>query len=86
MSWRPSRQPCDDGINSRKLCHHPDFNGLHVEIAENRVNLRGHEIGGRQMNTGHAARVLRGEGRNDGGAVDTERSERLQVRLDAGAA
>ena len=38
------------------------------------------------MDCGDALRILRGERCNDAGAVDAERSEGLQVRLDAGAA
>ena len=37
------------------------------------------------MNAADATCVLRGQSRDDGGAVDAERRERLQVGLDAGA-
>ncbi len=43
---RPSRQPCSNGVDHGRLRHHPDLDGLDVEIAEHRVDLRGHELGG----------------------------------------
>ena len=86
MLWRPPRQPCGDGIDGGKPRHHPDLDGVDVEIAENRVDLRGHEVGGHNMNATDATCVLSGQGGDDRRAVDTERGKRLQVRLDAGAA
>ncbi len=86
MFWRPARQPRGDGVDGRKLRHHPDLDRVDVEIAENRIELRGHEIGGHLMDAADAARVLRGQGRDDGGAVDAERGKGLEVGLDAGAA
>jgi len=86
MFWRPPCQPCGDGIDGGKLCRHPDLDGIDLKIAENRVDLRGHEAGGHRMNAADAARVLSGQGRDDGRAVNAERGKRLQVGLDAGAA
>ena len=86
MFRRPSLQPRGDGLDRRHLRHHPDLDGIDVEIAENRVDLRGDEIGGHLMNAGDALGVLRGQGRDHGGAIDAERRKRLQVGLDAGAA
>jgi len=37
------------------------------------------------MNAGDAARVLRGQGGDDGGAIDAERGKALEVGLDTGA-
>ena len=68
------------------LRHHADLDRLDVEIAEHRVDLRGHEIRRHLMNAGDAFGVLRGERGDDGRAVDAEGGKRLQIRLDAGAA
>ena len=85
MRGRPTRECGDDGIDGRKLRHHPDLDGLDVEIAEHGVHLRSHEIRRHRMNPAHAACVLGGQGGDDRGAVDAERRKRLQVGLDAGA-
>src|SRR5882757_5144589 len=86
MPWRPTSKPGFDGVDHRVLRNHADLHRLHVEIAEHRIDLRGHEVRGHLMNAGDALRVLRGERGDDGRAVDAEGGERLQVRLDAGAA
>ena len=46
MFGRPARERRHDGIDGRELRHHADLDGLDVEIAEHRIDLRGHEIGG----------------------------------------
>ena len=78
-------KPCGDGVDGRKLRHHADLDGADGKIAENRIDLRGDEIGRHRMDAGDAARVLRGQRGDHGGAIDAERGKALQVGLDAGA-
>ncbi len=86
MSGRPALKASRDGVDGRKLRHHADLDSADGKVAENRIDLRGDEIAGHLMDAGDAACVLRGQGRYDGGAVDTERGKGLEVGLDAGAA
>ena len=79
-------QPCDDRVDRIDARDHADLHRLHVEVGEHRIDLRGDEIRRRVVDAGHALRVLRGQRGDDGGTVDAERGERLQVGLDAGAA
>jgi hypothetical protein len=48
--------------------------------------LRDHQIGGEREYGRDADRILRGDRGDRARAVDAERRERLEVRLDAGAA
>ena len=54
-----------------------------VEIGKHRVYLRSDELRRHLVDAADACGVLRGQRRDDGGAVDTERGKRLQVGLDA---
>src|SRR5258708_27076682 len=81
---RPALEPCDDGIDGRKLRHHPALDGLDVEIAENRIDLSGHEVRRHQMDAADTARILSGQRRDHRSALDAERRERLPVGLDPG--
>jgi hypothetical protein len=74
-----------DGIDDGKLCRHADLTASTWRSLKT-ADLRGHEAGGHRMNAADAIRVLSGQGRDDGRAVDAERGKRLQVGLDAGAA
>ena len=85
MFWRPSLKRRRDGFDGRCLRHHPDLDGIDVEIAENRVDLRGDEIGGHVMNAGTPRVFCAVSAVIDGRAIDAERRKRLQVGLDAGA-
>ena len=77
----------DDGLDGRALRHHADLDGLDVEIGEYRIDLRGDEIGRHRDGCRCTpVRVLRGQRRDHGGAIDAERGKGLQVGLDAGAA
>src|SRR5260370_8543706 len=81
MYWRPPRYPGGDGIDRRQLRHHADLDGLDIEIAEYRIDLRGHEILGHLMNGGEAVCVLLGPGRDYRPAGNAELGSRLQLRL-----
>jgi hypothetical protein len=85
MFRRPSIERSRDGLDGRPLRHHPDLDGIDVEIAEHRIDLRGHEFCRHVMDAGNTICVLRGQGRDRGGAIDAERRKRLQIGLDAGA-
>src|ERR1700730_18508389 len=86
MLRRPSLKPRDDRIDVFEMRPHADPHGPHREIGKHRVDLRGHEISRDLMDASDASGVLRGQRRDDGGAVDAKRGKRLQVGLDAGAA
>ena len=86
MSWRPPLKPGHDGVDYGSLRDHADLDGLHAEIGEHRVDLRGHEIRGHLMNAADALGVLRGERRDHGRAVDAEGGKRLEVGLNTGSA
>src|SRR5436305_14425373 len=84
MLWRPMPQGRGDGLDRRNLRHHADLDRADVEIAEHSVKLRGDEIARQVMNSADGFRVLRGQRRNDGGAVDAERGKGLEIGLNAG--
>ena len=63
-----------------------DLHRVDADIVEHGIELRGDERRIGRVDCGNAARVLRGERRDDARAVGAERGERLQVGLDAGAA
>src|SRR5438105_8418954 len=84
MLWRPAPQARGDGLDRRKLRHHAGLDRADVEIAEHSVKLRGDEIARQVMNSADGFRVLRGQRRNDGGAVDAERGKGLEIGLNAG--
>ena len=52
MLWRPPREPGHDRLDHRALRDHADLHGRYIEIAEHRVDLRGHELRGHLMNAG----------------------------------
>ena len=65
---------------------HADLHRADIEIGEHRVDLRGDEIGRHVEDGGDFLGVLRGQRGDDGGAIDAERGEGLEIGLDAGAA
>ena len=83
---RPARKPGNDGLDGPTLRHHPDLDGLDVEIAKYGIDLRGDEIGRYLMNAADAGGVLRGQRRDNGSTIDPECRKRLEVRLHAGPA
>ncbi len=74
------------GFNGRRIAQHAGFHGRDLEIAGNRCDLLGDEVRRHTHYAIDAAGVLRGECRENGGTVDFEGGERLQVSLNAGAA
>src|SRR5205807_7684211 len=82
--WRPAPQARCDRLDGRKLRHHADLDCADVEIAEYGIELRGDEIRRQRMNSADSFGVLRGQRRNDGGAVDAERGKGLEIGLNAG--
>ena len=86
MPRLPARQRGRDRIDAGGLRHHADLHRADLEIGKHRIDLRGDEVGGHRVNAGDAARVLRRQRRDGGGAKNAERGKGLQVGLDAGAA
>src|SRR5262245_23287998 len=80
------RETLCDRFDGRCLRQHAYLHGGDVEIREHRIDLRPGEIGRDIVNGAYALRVLRGQGGDDGGAVNSECSECLEIRLDASAA
>ena len=65
---------------------HPGLRRVDADVAEDRVELRAHELRAELLDRGHADRVLRRQRDEHRHAVRTRGGERLQVGLDAGAA
>ena len=79
-------EPGRDGKNGARMRQHADLHGTDFKIEKHGVDLRHDEFRWHVMDRRNAVRVLRGQCGDDRGAVDAERRERFQVRLDAGAA
>jgi hypothetical protein len=75
-----------DCFDSGAVGQHAGLDGADAQVVGERGHLRGDDGGGKLKDRLHALRVLRGDRRDDGGAVDAEGRERLEVGLDAGAA
>ncbi|MGY4452385.1 hypothetical protein ACVWZR_007045 [Bradyrhizobium sp. i1.3.1] len=86
MARLPARQRLRDRIDAGGLRHHADLHRADLEIGKHGVDLRDDEFGGHRVDAGDAARILRRQRRDRGGAIDAERGKGLQVGLDAGAA
>src|ERR1700674_2144185 len=82
MTVEPLRHRFDHGRGAE----HADLHRTDREIAAHRVDLRGDESRRHHFDRGDALRVLRGQRGDRGCAIDAERRERLEVRLDAAAA
>ena len=65
---------------------HADLDGVDAEVLDDRAHLRDHHRRATRPRRPRPRRVLRGDGRDRGGAVDARSRERLEVGLDAGSA
>jgi hypothetical protein len=59
---------------------------MHFDVVENRIDLGGNEIGGRQIHIDDALRVLRRQRGQNCHPIAAECRERFQVCLDPGTA
>jgi hypothetical protein len=59
---------------------------MHLDIVENRVDLRRNEVRRRQMHAENTLRVLRRQRSDDGHTVAAKRRECLEIGLNSGAA
>ncbi len=75
-----------DGAQRRGIVEHAGLGRGDAKILGDGIDLLANELRRHGMNRRHAARILRGQGGEDAGAVDAERGERLEVGLNAGAA
>ncbi len=75
-----------DGDDDRRRAEHPSLEGVHAEIANDALELRRDEGGREHLDALHANRVLRRHRCQDAHAIDAERAECFQVRLNAGPA
>ncbi len=73
-------------FDRRGARQHADLDGANRKIGEYRVHLRQDEVARHVADRRHALRVLRGQRGDDAGAIDAERREGFEIRLDAGAA
>ena len=74
-----------DGDHDLGIEQHAGLERLGVEVGRDLRALFDDERRGAGLDTGNAARILRGEARDRGGSEHALRSESQQVRLDAGA-
>ena len=72
------------GLDDGRAREHPGLEGRDREIFRDGVELRSDDVGIDVLDGADADRVLGGDRRDDGHAVDAEGRERLQVGLDAG--
>jgi hypothetical protein len=72
-----------DRFDNRGVRQHPNLDCVSAEIADDRLDLRGDEIGGQRLPRFNATRVLRRDGCDRGCAEHAMRSERLEVCLDS---
>ena len=79
-------EPGGHRLDRRGAREHADLHRVDGEVGKHGVDLRGDEVRRHVVDAGDAQRVLRGQRGDHGGAVDAERREGLEVRLDAGAA
>ena len=71
----------DDG----RRREHADLGRVDADVAGDRFDLRGDEIGRQRRERRDAERVLSGDGGDGARAVDAERGEGLEIGLNAGA-
>ena len=65
---------------------HPRLDGSRMQVGEYRVDLGSDDVQRQLLDGRHRDRVLSGDRCDRAGAVDAQRRERLEVRLDAGSA
>src|SRR4029453_14047238 len=80
-----AREARRDRADGQCVEKNPDLHGPGGKGREDGVEVPGHEWRGEGLDPENPYGVLRGRGREDGGAVDAVRGERQQVGLDAGA-
>src|SRR5581483_9270794 len=73
-------------LDCRGARHHADLHGADLQVGEHSIHLRRDELRRDIGDSADAFGVLRGKRRDDRGAVDSERRERLEIGLDAGSA
>ena len=76
------RDPADD---CRRI-QHAGLDGGGMKFRPNRFDLLTDDFWTAGLDGQHLLRILRGDARDRARAMNTQRRERLQVRLDAGAA
>ncbi len=76
------RHRLDDG----RVAEHAGLHRVNLDVARHRLHLHRHEIGGEDERVDDAGRALRGNGSDRTRAVDAKCGERLEIRLNAGAA
>ena len=86
VHWPITAQRSRYGTHYIGIGEHANLHGVDADVVENGVELSGDKRRVGRMDGRHDARVLRGEGGNDGQTVSAERRERLEVGLDARAA
>ncbi len=77
---------CDDRGDDRSAVKHARLDRGGAQFGKHRFDLGAHQGGRGRLNRPNLARILGGQAGDGTGAMDPERSERLEVRLDPGAA
>ena len=75
-----------DGADGLRGAEHPDLHGVDADVLCHLPDLLDDHLRRRRVHRADAGRVLRGQRRDRRHPVDAAARERLQVRLDAGAA
>ena len=78
------RQPLGNHPGNAGIGHHADLHRRHRHVLEDRIQLRAHQRRIHRRHLPHRLRVLGDHRRDDGHPVGSQRTEHLQVRLDAG--
>ena len=67
------------------VVQHADLDGVHANVFGHSVNLRTQHVGWNAVDGTHALGVLRRDGGDGGHAIAAQRTEGLEVGLDASA-
>jgi hypothetical protein len=75
-----------DRLDDLSAEEHPRLRRVHPDVAEDGLQLGADEVGRRLVDRAHLSGRLRGQRHDCAHPVTSKPGERLQVRLDAGAA
>jgi biotin transport system substrate-specific component len=76
---------CRDGFDDGGIGQHACLGRVYAEVRDNGFDLRGDQVSREGLESADTLCILRGDGRDRAGAVDSVRRKCLQVGLDAGA-